>query len=251
MDVQNHFKPIEVQDPAEMIVQQIRDLISSGVLKPGQRLPSEVKMEKSFKVPRSVVRRALKRLSTFGVVNIVAHSGTYVAGLGIEALAGVFSNILELEKKDYQALAEVRLLLERHAVRAAATSLTAAQLAELEGIQQEYAAQVKRGIVSLNEDLVFHVRLAEFTENPVLKTLVSLLTSEALHHLGRFTAVVGEETMLARTRRGVEEHRAILAGIRGNDPEQAVRALEEHYRQALRFADGCRQTERTTPDVPN
>ena len=241
MHVINHFKPIEGHDPAEMIVQQIKDLISSGVLQPGQRLPSEPKMEKSFKVPRSVVRRALKQLSTYGVVNIVPHSGTYVAGLGIEALNGVFSNILELEKKDYQALAEVRLLLERYAVRVAASGISAEQLQELEEIQGEYRTQVERGIVSLNEDLVFHIRLAEFTENPVLKTLVSLLTSEALHYLGKFTTVVGEETMLERTRMGVKEHEAILEAIRRNDPDQAIAALEQHYHQAMIFAESCRR----------
>lgn len=229
------FEAIEVSDPADMIIQQIKDLISCGKLQPGERLPSEPKMVKSFNVSRAIVRRALKRLDAYGIVRVVPHSGTYVAGLGVEALGGLLANVLDLKEKDYDALIEVRLLLESHAVRKAAENISEDGLKELEAIQNDYQKQVERGVPALNEDLVFHIKMSEYADNPILKTLISLLTSEVLKQFGEVREQYGEEVILERTRKGVLEHGAILEGIKERDAQKAIQALENHYQQAREF----------------
>lgn len=236
-NIPDPFEPIEVQDPTDLIIQQIKDLISSGALKPGQRLPSEPKMEKSFRVSRSVVRSALKKLDAYGIVRVVPHSGTYVTGLGIEALGGLLTNVLELDKKDYQSLVEIRLLLESHAVRITAATATPAQINELDNLHNNYVSQVKKGNISLNEDLIFHIKVSEITGNQILKTLVTLLTSEALKSLGQMEERLGKDAIVKRLENGVLEHEKILKAIKEHKPEEAVKALENHYREAKKFRE--------------
>jgi GntR family transcriptional repressor for pyruvate dehydrogenase complex len=59
------FKEIEVEKPADLIIKQIRQLISSGRLKPGMRLPSERVLAERFGVGRGHIREALKKLEFY------------------------------------------------------------------------------------------------------------------------------------------------------------------------------------------
>ncbi|MCP4402377.1 MAG: GntR family transcriptional regulator, partial [bacterium] len=47
-DPLKYFEKIELQDPADRVIQQIKDLISSGKLQSGDKLPSEQKLEQRF-----------------------------------------------------------------------------------------------------------------------------------------------------------------------------------------------------------
>ena len=65
------FQPIDMEDPADKIIQQIRDMIHEGVLKPGDRLPSEKRIEERVGIGRGHVTRALRRLETYGILRTV------------------------------------------------------------------------------------------------------------------------------------------------------------------------------------
>ena len=111
-DLINHFKKVEFPDPADLVIQQIRNLIHNGHLKPGSRLPSEKKIEERTGVPRSQIGRALRRLETFGILQTIPQSGTYVNDIGVTALEGLLSNLLKVQEKDLKDMADTRLKLD-------------------------------------------------------------------------------------------------------------------------------------------
>ena len=212
-DPLNYFEPIELQDPADVIIQQIKELISSGKLKPGDRLPSEQKLEERFGVSRAIIRRALKRLDAYGIVKTIPQSGTYVAGLGVDALAGMFANILELEEKDYESLVATRYALEIYAVELAATDISEKGIQELESVHKDFSQQVKQGVTSLDEDLVFHIKIAEYSKNSVLKALITLLASDVIKLNRELEEHLGREKFLERRVMAVQEHGKILEAM--------------------------------------
>jgi GntR family transcriptional repressor for pyruvate dehydrogenase complex len=240
-DPLNYFERIELQDPADVIIQQIKDLISSGKLKPGDRLPSEQKLEERFGVSRAIIRRALKRLDAYGIVKTVPQSGTYVAGLGVDALAGMLANILELEEKDYESLVATRYALEIFAVELAATDISDKGIQELETVHNDFSQQVKRGVLSLDEDLVFHIKIAEYTKNSVLKALITLLASDLIKLNRELEEHLGKEKFLERRVMAVQEHENILNAIKTRDPEKAVQAMKAHYSKSQAFIDHVRE----------
>ncbi len=67
----DYFERIELQDPANAVVQQVKSLIASRKLKPGDKLPSEQKLEEKFGISRSAVRRALKILNAYGFAKTI------------------------------------------------------------------------------------------------------------------------------------------------------------------------------------
>ncbi|PIE31893.1 GntR family transcriptional regulator [candidate division KSB3 bacterium] len=240
-DPLKYFERIELQDPADVVIQQIKELISSGKLKPGDRLPSEQKLEERFGISRAIIRRALKRLDAYGIVKTVPQSGTYVAGLGVDALAGMLANILELEEKDYDSLVETRYALEIYAVELTAANISDKCLLELETVHRDFSQQVKRGIANLGEDLVFHIKIAEYSKNAILKVLITLLASDLIKINREVEEHLGKKNFLKRREMAVQEHENILNAIKARDPEKAVLAMKFHYNQSQEFITNVRK----------
>ena len=64
-DLLNSFKEIQVETPVDMIIRQIRELISSGQLNAGDKLPSERQLAEKLAVGRTYVRDAIKKLEFY------------------------------------------------------------------------------------------------------------------------------------------------------------------------------------------
>jgi GntR family transcriptional repressor for pyruvate dehydrogenase complex len=233
----DYFERIELQDSSDLVVQQLKDLISSKRLKPGDKLPSEQKLEEKLGIPRSAVRRALKILNAYGYVKTVPQSGTYVVDMGVNALGGLLSNILQLKEEDLESLVETRYVLEAYAVELAAKNASDEAIQELKNVHQDFCQQIEEGFTSFDEDLVFHIKIAECTKNAVLKALVTLLASDDLRLHKEFEKHVGKTKILERRQDAIQEHGKILAAIQAKDPENAVRAIQEHYQKSRAFRE--------------
>lgn len=86
--------------PADILIQQIKDLISSGILRAEDRLLSERVLVEHFGVGRGHIREAVKNLEFYRILKAIPQNGTSVANLGVKAREGLISNILTLEKED-------------------------------------------------------------------------------------------------------------------------------------------------------
>ncbi|WP_455381867.1 FadR/GntR family transcriptional regulator, partial [Salinispira pacifica] len=154
------FHEIDVQKPADMIIQQIRALLVDGTLKPGMRLPSERKLAERFGVGRGPIREALKRLEFYGILRTLPQRGTVVARLGVKALEGLISNVLSIEGQDIEGLLETRSVLEIHSARSAAQRATETDLESIRESHQEFSSKIGRGEPAIEEDHLFHLKIA-------------------------------------------------------------------------------------------
>ena len=154
------FQEIALEKPSDKIINQIRSLIKSGQLKPGDRLPPERKLVEKFGVGRGHVRDALKKLEFYGILKTLPQSGTVVAGLGVKALEGLINNVLQIEAPDFYSVAETRILLESQAARLAAERRTSEDIIQLTKTLAEYRTKVEDDDPGIEEDLMFHLRIA-------------------------------------------------------------------------------------------
>lgn len=223
MEVLNNFKEIVVEKPADKIIRQIKELISSGQLKPGDKLPPERLLSERLGVGRSYLRDAIRKLEFYGIVKTLPQSGTVVAGLGITALEGLITDVLMLEEHDFQSLVETRLFLEKQIVRLAAERRTEEDLEGLEKALEAYAAKVKNGKQAVEEDLMFHVRIAEASKNSVLKSLLLIITPDILTSFTENNVCGG-----GRPYGALDEHLEILEHIRNMNPDKAEESMHDH-----------------------
>jgi GntR family transcriptional repressor for pyruvate dehydrogenase complex len=217
------FQEIDYKHPADLIIGQIRTLISEGTLKPGDRLPAERELARQFSVGRGYIRKAIQKLEFYGILNTHPQRGTFVSSLGVKSLEGLIANILQLEKDDFQALIETRKILETQTAALAAERATGEQIGMLREAHEEFHRQVESGENGLEEDLLFHLKIAECAKNSVLASLIGMITPELLETSRRL-----HTCDRGRYREAFREHERILRSIAERSPKRAERAMHAH-----------------------
>ncbi|MEM7367418.1 MAG: FadR/GntR family transcriptional regulator [Bacteroidota bacterium] len=224
------FQEIAQEKPSDKIIDQIKALIKSGQLKPGDRLPPERKLVEKFGVGRGHVRDALKKLEFYGILKTLPQSGTVVAGLGVKALEGLINNVLQIESPDFYSLAETRILLEAQAARLAAERRTPQDIMRLSKTLEDYRAKVEAEDTGIEEDLMFHLNIAEASKNSVLRSLSMILFPDMVRYSREFN-LCGD----GRFRLALTEHETILRYIEDGDGESAASAMRDHLGDLLEW----------------
>ncbi len=208
-------------DRVSQIADHFERAILSGELPPGELLPSERDLSAQMGVSRSVVREALGRLASLGLVRSVHGSGTRVEAAATRPLTVAYQRLLSRPDFHLDDLSAVRLPLETAIAAAAAARRTDEHLARLDRTQK-ILGNPRRGLEAhVKADLEFHALLAEATGNPlfqvVLVPIQELLIHSRWRTLGRYGADLA-----------CRHHAAILAAVRAGDSEAAARAMREH-----------------------
>ena len=225
------FQEISFEKPSDKIIQQIRKLISAGQLKPGDKLPPERKLVEMFGVGRGHVREAIRKLEFYGILKTMPQSGTVVAGIGIMALEGLISDVLRVENSDFASLVDTRILLETHSARLAAKKRTEEDIQDIQHALHAYSTRVMNGEQSVEEDLMFHLKIAEASKNSVLKSLMLIITPDIISSFNKMEVCNKEQIQKA-----FEDHQTILKHIKKQEPELAAAAMYKHLQDVKEFS---------------
>ncbi|HEX7485042.1 MAG TPA: FadR/GntR family transcriptional regulator [Vicinamibacterales bacterium] len=215
----------------EHVVTHVRTLIERGALKPGDRLPAERDLATQIGVSRPTVRAGLRALSAMGVVRSRHGSGTFIPSgppqLGSEPL-GFLAALHGFTREE---MYEARRLLEVGAAGLAATRATPEQLATLAEEVANLFASMDDPQKFLLHDIDFHRAVAAASGNPIVGTLVEMV-SELYYGRRRETAARATEQNL---RDSSEMHRRIYQAIRGGDAGGASAAMNEHLQKSSAY----------------
>ena len=224
-------RPLAADRLSDRLAADLRSRIDSGALQPGDRLPTELALAAQYAVSRTVVREAVSRLRSGGLLVARQGSGVFVAALdaarSLDFDAGVLANLDAVLE-----VVEVRRALEAEVAALAATRATPAQRAAILQALQQVDASVASGSAAVEEDLAFHRAVADAAGNPQFPRL--------LRHLAQYlraamTVTRLNESLSADYRAAVrQEHRAIVDAILARDADAARAAAAEHMRQATR-----------------
>ncbi|WP_105565726.1 FadR/GntR family transcriptional regulator [Microbacterium halophytorum] len=201
----------------------IKDMIVSGKVKPGGKLPPEKDLSEQLGLSRSSLREAVKALEVIRVLDVRRGDGTYVTSLEPAMLLEAMSFVVELHQDDsVLELFEVRRMLEPDAVALAAGKATAEQVAEM---QQTLATVDEQTSVEelVAHDTEFHARLAAASGNGYLASLLESLSSRTVR-----ARVWRGITEGGSTRRTIDEHRGILEAVERGDAELARALMLAH-----------------------
>ncbi len=220
--VSEYLSPIEAKTTADLIIERLRDLIHRGVLKPGDRLPSEQQLQERFQVNRNQVREALWKLEAFGILKRVPQSGTYVRGIGVKAIEGILSQILALTPPDFSSLDDTRTTLEIRSAELAAKNADDEEIERIRKAHREFETVVAGGARGLDEDVTFHLEIAHASHSSVLISFLNMVTPDSLEISQR----IG--TTEWNWKRSLAEHVGILEAIEKRDPDAAAAAMKRH-----------------------
>jgi GntR family transcriptional repressor for pyruvate dehydrogenase complex len=222
----NVFKPIRPKKISEEIVSQIKHLITTGDLKPGDRIPSERELAQMLGVSRPSVREAIMVLDAMGLLAARQGGGTYVRSLTAGALNDPLSTMIEENPAMLHALVEVRMGLETWSAYLAAKRATPVEVERMRELLSTMKAQATRGGWDAEVDSQFHYAITAATHNTlqmhVLNTIHSLFHKTIQVALTEFYRKEGMVELL------LEQHRAIYQAIAAGQPEQARQAMQDH-----------------------
>lgn len=221
------LKPVERTRLSDVAVQQIRDLIFSGQLKPGDQLPPERDLVEQLGVSRSSVREALRTLQGMGLLEVKPGSGAFVsADLGESKVISLWMTWLLEHEHAVLDLLEAREALETRAAILAAERITDEELEHLDRlvVEMELCAE-RREIQKLVAcDREFHDQICRASRNQFITTLnASLYAALDEVRTSVFTLLPTMRSAL------IAEHQAIYQALRSRNAHRVWQTVSYHF----------------------
>lgn len=216
---------------ARGLVQEVVDSLTAsmreGVIKPGDKLPTESEIMASHAVSRTVVREAISHLQANMLVE-TRH------GVGTFALAPQASANFQIGDVDFAtvsdviALLELRISLETEAAGLAAQRRTEANLQTMQAMLDAFQTSILEDSDAVPSDFSFHMEVAKATGNRHFADLMTYLGTMIIPRARVNTPSSAPEGRLNYLRRVHGEHENIFNAIRNQDADAARAAMRTH-----------------------
>jgi GntR family transcriptional repressor for pyruvate dehydrogenase complex len=211
--------------------EQVENLIISGTLQLGQRLPSERKLGEMLGVSRTVVRETIRALAANGLIEVRRGLGNYVGELGPGMIRDSVSLLLRANRLTPQQVFELRSVLE---ITVAGLSAERARAEDIAAISAEISALDQEDLPIVEyakHDFGFHARLAESTHNPLFFALINLLSTVIIEKICQlYSSGLREHTYRSITK---EHHSLILHHVKKHNVDGARQAMANHMGRSL------------------
>ena len=213
------------------VVNRILELVRSGNLRPGDRLPPERELITIFNIGRPGLRESLRSLATLGVIEVRRGGGAFITDLDARRLLAPLDFVLSLTPDLLDDTTECRHLIECEAVRKAAKNISAADIAEFEEMLDAHAAVANDPVGFRILDSRFHSKIYATANNSVLNRIASALYNLGLDQRRIVTALPGQ------IKKSTKDHFRIVAALKTGDSSVAVEAMEIHLRHIAKSTE--------------
>jgi GntR family transcriptional repressor for pyruvate dehydrogenase complex len=228
----NPSEPLQAPERlSDQLADLLRERIERGELRPQDRLPTEQELVERHGVSRTVVREAVSRLKSMGLLVSRQGSGVYVAPVS-RAKALAFDPAVLHSLEAVVQIVEVRRALEGEVAALAAQRADEAAVERILAALAAIDAAVAAGGDGVEEDLHFHRTVAAATGNPQFTRLLGFLEQ---YQRDAMTVTRANEAMREDFMEQVRgEHREIAHAIAAHDTERARQAATTHMLRAAR-----------------
>lgn len=208
----------------DFVTEQLKDMIVTGVYKPGEKLPNEASLCEQFGVSRITVREAMKKLSMMGLLDIRQGKGTFVKSVDLSVFMKPLYQLIDFEGVNIEAIFDAKQYIESGTVSMAAQRRTEEDVQRLEQILHDlHAAIEEENINSITHyDNAFHAELAKCARNPILQACI-----EAVEEINK-NCVVRLSKSMALLDDCYQEHYEIYEAVKNQDVEAAEKAITNH-----------------------
>ena len=229
------FQKIETEKLASAVVTQIELLILRGILRPGERLPSERDLAERLGVSRPSLRDALSVLQERGLIEARANSGVFVTDVTGSAFSPALIRLFGAHDEAVFDYLSFRRDLEGMAAERAARLASDTDLAVIQSVmtKMEAAHQKRSSDEESALDAEFHLAIIEASHNTIMlhmmRSMFALLKEGVFYNRQiMFKQRTTRDNLLA-------QHRAINDALQARNGDAARHAVEDH----LAYVESC------------
>lgn len=231
------FAGNERKSTVDMVIDRFKDLLKSGELQAGDRLPSEAALAQSLQAGRSSIREALKIMVGFGILDVRQGDGTYVSETMSKSLYDHLIFQILASNMDKKYVIEMREILEDGVVMLAIQNRTEEDMERLEAIHAEFKEMLFSPEFtsdwSIEAEIRFHTAMSSATHNPLLEKLYNFTfdlfipSIKRSHEMLAMMKKQGEEmAKIAERDDIIHVHEGIMESFRRRDPQMAKKAVK-------------------------
>ncbi len=220
------FVPLSKTRLFEGVVEQIQEEIRKGVLKPGDKLPSERELAEMLNVSRNSLREALRTLEIMNYVEIKPGEGVYIKKIRMDDLLAPVTSAISMDKGMIMDLLDVRDVIEAEMAQRAAIFATPEDIARIGKSLEAAKAAIESGESGLEEDSDFHMAIAQATHNTAFVMLMNIIKDSLTLSREATLQIKGQPL------RTLKDHEKVFEAIQKKDPEMARELMQEHILNA-------------------
>jgi GntR family transcriptional repressor for pyruvate dehydrogenase complex len=220
------FNKVKTKKVYMKIVEQVRDLIKEGRLKPGDKLPPEQVLAEEFGTSRPSVREALSALEILGITESRGGKGNFIKDNFNFPLYEQKFRELEEEESPFELL-EARKVLETEIVGLAAKNATEEEIAVIQGSLNKMKDAMTNIPEIMEFDREFHINIARAAHNNLLFSMMIYLTDLSKEKLW-INLKEKSWSIPGHPQKYFEEHNEILKTIKKKDSKGARNRMYDH-----------------------
>jgi GntR family transcriptional repressor for pyruvate dehydrogenase complex len=227
------WKPYKRLRQYEYVLEKIREMIASGILKPGDRLPSERDLSDKLRVGRASVKEALRILEILGLIEVKLGDGSFIKQNNFhffESIANTVGLLGDLTAETMFNFLDFRSLWEIKCAALAAKNSTEEDIRMMEIEIQ----RMKNGQQNETEfkaaDINFHNMMCIASKDKAIMLVVQGLRNILISHFNNVYPLICSDP--ERCQKSFSAHNNLLQAIKSHDEIAAVRAMEEHLKEA-------------------
>ena len=219
---------------ADLVIEQIKEMVRSGQLHQGDKLPNQNELAEQLGVSRPSLREAMNYLKRLGIIDqgpgvgtvlLLEHPDIWVEYPDAPGLSDV---------QAMQELTEARRLIETQIVELAAKRMSAREIASLASSIKRMRRFIDKDDIQgyLSEDVSFHCQLANSTRNRYIMHM--FITIMSLMEQFIKIAFNSSQELIENS---FEHHRAIVEALQAGDRERAVAEMQRHIEDIKDYLD--------------
>ncbi|OPY65855.1 MAG: HTH-type transcriptional regulator LutR [Syntrophorhabdus sp. PtaU1.Bin050] len=218
------FKPLESKRAFEAIAEHIKNLVYSGHLKPGDKLPSERELAQLFKTGRMLIRESLRTLEQSGFIFVKKgrEGGIFVKNVGADVITGSIADMVKLGKISLDDLTETRLEVELSIIGLAIDRLDSSDLKKLRDNIEYTEKLVEEGRISRDGNMMFHLILAKASRNYLLE----MIAESVMNVVDSFVRLLKPD--ITHSMKILNDHKRFYEALEKRDVGLARELMREH-----------------------
>lgn len=220
----NIFKPVKKRRAFEEVSNEIKRLIFDGLLKRGDKLPSENELANHFNVGRQTIREALRYLELSGFITTVkgGAGGAVIVDTVLNTISNSIMDAIQMKKISLHDLVTARLGVEKMVLKQAIIHCDNDDIEALKKNVSEAKKKIASKKVAFSNNVQFHKILARASKNYLFVVMMEPIMAMTADLLSR------RQSNLRLSSKVVNEHGELLDAIIQRDEAKALALLDKH-----------------------